>query len=147
MTGDSSQGNVLADRLERLFETVHPADRGPYSLREAAAAINDTAGETIISATYLSQLRSGQRTEPSHSRLVAIARFFGVGVDYFSDAIPAEDASRQAEVAAAMRNAGIRQLALRAHGLSDSSLAAVLAVIDNARRLENLPDPDDQPGQ
>ena len=147
MTGDSSQGNVLADRLERLFETVHPADRGPYSLREAAAAINDTAGETIISATYLSQLRSGQRTEPSHSRLVAIARFFGVGVDYFSDAIPAEDASRQAEVAAAMRNAGIRQLALRAHGLSDSSLAAVLAVIDNARRLEKLPDPDDQPGQ
>ena len=147
MTGDSSQGNVLADRLERLFQTVHPAGRRPYSLREAAAAINDAAGETIISATYLSQLRSGQRTEPSHSRLVAIARFFGVGVDYFSDAIRAEDASRQAEVAAAMRNAGIRQLALRAHGLSDSSLAAVLAVIDNARRLENLPDPDDQPGQ
>ena len=147
MTGDSSQQNVLADRLERLFETVHPAGRGPYSLREAAAAINATAGETIISATYLSQLRSGQRTEPSHSRLVAIARFFGVGVDYFSGAVPAEDASRQAEVAAAMRNAGIRQLALRAHGLSDSSLAAVLAVIDNARRLEHLPDPDDQPGQ
>ena len=147
MTGDSSQGNVLADRLERLFETVHPAGRGPYSLREAAAAINATAGETIISATYLSQLRSGQRTEPSHSRLVAIARFFGVGVDYFSGAVPAEDASRQAEVAAAMRNAGIRQLALRAHGLSDSSLAAVLAVIDNARRLEHLPDPDDQSGQ
>jgi transcriptional regulator with XRE-family HTH domain len=147
MTGDRSQENVLADRLERLFRTVHPAGRRPYSLREVAAAINDTAGETIISATYLSQLRSGQRTEPSHSRLVAIARFFGVGVDYFSDAIPAEDASRQAEVAAAMRNAGIRQLALRAHGLSDSSLAAVLAVIDNARRLEKLPDPDDQPGQ
>lgn len=147
MTGDSGQGNVLADRLERLFETVHPAGRRPYSLREVAAAINDTAGETIISATYLSQLRSGQRTEPSHSRLVAIARFFGVGIDYFSDAIPAEDARRQAEVAAAMRNAGIRQLALRANGLSDSSLAAVLAVIDNARRLENLPDRDDQPGQ
>ena len=147
MTGGSSQVNVLADRLERLFETVHPAGRGPYSLREAAAAINDTAGETIISATYLSQLRSGQRTEPSHSRLVAIARFFGVGVDYFSGAVPAEEASRQAEVAAAMRNAGIRQLALRAHGLSDSSLAAVLAVIDNARRLEHLPDPGDQPGQ
>ena len=46
-----------------------------------------------------------------------------------------------------MRDAGVRPVALRAHGLSESSLAAVLAVIDNARRLENLPDPDDQPGR
>ena len=147
MAGDSGQENVLAERLDRLFETVHPAGRGPYSLREVADAINDKAGETIISAAYLSQLRAGQRTEPSHSRLVAIARFFGVGVDYFSDEVSAEDASRQTEVAAAMRDAGVRAIALRAHGLSESSLAAVLAVIENARRLENLPDPDDQPGQ
>ena len=39
-------------------------------------------------------MRAGQRTEPSHSRLVAIARFFGVDVDYFSGGVPAEDADR-----------------------------------------------------
>ena len=144
MAGVSGLENLLAQRLNRLFATVHPAGRGPYTLREAADAINSEAGETIISASYLSQLRAGQRREPSHSRLAAIARFFGVDVDYFSPEVSADDADRQTEVLTAMRDAGVRTIALRAHGLSDSSLAAVLAVIDNARRLEHLPDPDDR---
>ena len=147
MAGVSGLENLLAQRLNRLFATVHPAGRGPYTLREAADAINSEAGETIISASYLSQLRAGQRREPSHSRLAAIARFFGVDVDYFSPQVSAEDAARQAEVLTAMRDAGVRAIALRAYGLSEPSLAAVLAVIENARRLENLPEPDGRPGQ
>ena len=147
MAGVSGLENLLAQRLNRLFATVHPAGRGPYTLREAADAINSEAGETIISASYLSQLRAGQRREPSHSRLAAIARFFGVDVDYFSPEVSAEDADRQTEVLTAMRDAGVRTIALRAHGLSEPSLAAVLAVIENARRLENLPEPEGQPGQ
>jgi transcriptional regulator with XRE-family HTH domain len=147
MAGDGSRGNVLAERLNRLFATVHPPGGKPYTLREAADAINAEAGATIISVSYLSQLRAGQRTEPSHSRLVAIARFFGVDVDYFSSDASAEDADQQIEFLTAMRDAGVRSVALRAHGLSESSLAAVRAVIENARRLEHLPDPDEKPGQ
>ena len=147
MAGVSGLENLLAQRLNRLFATVHPAGRGPWTLREVADAINSEAGETIISASYLSQLRAGQRREPSHSRMAAIARFFGVDVDYFSPEVSAEDADRQTEVLTAMRDAGVRAIALRAHGLSEPSLAAVLAVIENARRLENLPEPDGQQGQ
>ena len=62
MAGDGSQGNVLAERLDHLFATVHPRDRRPYTLREVADAINAEAGATIISVSYLSQLRAGQRT-------------------------------------------------------------------------------------
>jgi len=80
MTNDGSQENVIAERLNHLFETVHP----PYTPREVADAINAQAGAKIISATYLSQLQRGQCTEPSDSRLVAIARFFGVDIDYLS---------------------------------------------------------------
>jgi transcriptional regulator with XRE-family HTH domain len=47
-----------------------------------ADAINAQAGVKIISAAYLSRLQTGQRAEPSDSRLVAIARFFGVDIDY-----------------------------------------------------------------
>jgi transcriptional regulator with XRE-family HTH domain len=147
MAGVSGLENLLAQRLNRLFATVHPAGRGPYTLREAADAINSEAGETIISASYLSQLRAGQRREPSHSRLAAVARFFGVDVDYFSPEVSAEDADRQTEVLTAMRDAGVRAIAVRAHGLSEPSLAAVLAVIENARRLENLPEPEGQARQ
>jgi transcriptional regulator with XRE-family HTH domain len=145
MAAVSSQENVLAERLDRLFATVHPSGRGPYTLREAADAINTDAGETIISAAYLSQLRTGKRGEPSHSRLAAISRFFRVDISYFSDQVPDEDAGRQAEALAAMQDDGVRTIALRARGLSEPSLAAVLAVIENARRLENLPDPDPRP--
>ena len=147
MAGVSGHENMLAQRLNRLFATVHPAGRGPWTLREVADAINSEAGETIISASYLSQLRAGQRREPSHSRLAAIARFFGVDVDYFSPQVSADDAARQTEVLTAMRDAGVRAIALRAHGLSEPSLAAVLAIIENARRLENLPELEGEQGQ
>jgi Helix-turn-helix domain len=80
MTNDGSQENVIAERLNHLFETVHP----PYTPREVADAINAQAGVKIISAAYLSRLQTGQRAEPSDSRLVAIARFFGVDIDYLS---------------------------------------------------------------
>jgi transcriptional regulator with XRE-family HTH domain len=79
MTNDGSQENVIAKRLNHLFETVHP----PYTPREVAA-INAQAGVKIISAAYLSQVQTGQRAEPTDSRLVAIARFFGVDIDYLS---------------------------------------------------------------
>lgn len=141
MDGDGATGGVIAERLNRLFATVHPAGRGPYTLREVADAINAEAGTGIISAAYLSQLRSGQRAEPSHSKLAAIARFFGVETEYFSDAAAAGVADRQLEFLTAMRDAGVRSVALRAAGLSEASLAAVRAVIENARRLEGLPDP------
>lgn len=80
MTNDTSQKNVIAERLNHLFEAVHP----PYTAREVADAINAQAGVKIISAAYLSWLQTGQRAEPSDSRLVAIARFFGVDIDYLS---------------------------------------------------------------
>ena len=140
MVGDSTRESVIAGRLDHLFATVHPAGRGPYTLREVADAINAEAGENIISAAYLSQLRTGQRAEPSHSRLSAIARFFGVEIDYFSSETAAGEADRQLEFLVAMRDAGVRSVALRAAGLSEASLAAIGAVIENARRLEGLPE-------
>jgi transcriptional regulator with XRE-family HTH domain len=146
MAGGNGQESVVAERLNHLFATVHPEGRRPYSLREVADAINAEAGRTVISASYLSQLRGGQRTEPSHSRLLAIARFFGVDVDYFSAGAPGDEADEQAEFLTAMRDSGVRSVALRARGLSESSLAVVSAVIENARRLEQLPDPESPPG-
>ncbi len=141
--GADREPGTLARRLDRLFATAHPPWRGPYSTREAAAAINDAAGTQVISYNYLYQLRRGTKAEPGHSRLAAIARFFGVPVSYFTD--DEDDAAEQLgklgerEIAAALRDQGIRDVAFRAAGLSPASLAAVLSVIDNARRLEGLP--------
>lgn len=139
---------LLARRLDRLFATAHPPGRGPYSITEAAAGINEMAGSKIISYNYLYQLRRGTKSEPGHSRLAAIARFFGVPVTYFTDdeetAASIEDEVEMREIAAALEDQGVRHIAFRAAGLSAESLAAILTVIENARRLEGLPDGEDQ---
>lgn len=143
MSENTAPDSVIARRLEHLFATVHPPGRGPYGLREVADAINEEAGARIMSAAYLSQLRSGQRTEPSHSRLAAIATFFGVDVRYFSDDKTAQATDEQLEFLAAMRDSGVRAVAIRAAGLSETALQAVQALIENARRLEQLDDIDE----
>lgn len=140
MINEADLRGVLAQRLDHLFSTVHPPDRGPYTLREAAEAINQTAGSKVMSAAYLAQLRNGQRTEPSHSRLAAIGRFFGVDVQYFSDDATARRTDEQLALLVELRDSKVRGIALRAAGLSDASLEAVRAVIENARRLEGLPE-------
>jgi transcriptional regulator with XRE-family HTH domain len=140
---------LLARRLERLFATAHPPARGPYTITEAVAGINEAAGASVISYNYLYQLRRGTKTEPSHSRLAAIARFFGVPVTYFTDdeetAADIEDQLEAGKIATALQDAGVRNIAFRAAGLSAESLAAILAMIENVRRLEGLPDGDDDP--
>jgi transcriptional regulator with XRE-family HTH domain len=138
--GETHDPGVLARRLEHLFTTVHPRDRGPYTLREVAEAINETAGEQLISAAYLSQLRNGIKTEPSHSRLLAIAKFFGVDVAYFSDEQVAERTDEQLALLVALKDQAVREIATRAAGLSTSSLSVILGVIENTRRLEGLAD-------
>lgn len=73
----------FADRLNRLFKTVHPRGRGPHTPHEAAAAINDE-GIVSISSNHVSQLRSGRSTNPSAAHADALARFFHVPTHYSS---------------------------------------------------------------
>jgi transcriptional regulator with XRE-family HTH domain len=140
---------LLARRLDRLFATAHPPGRGPYTIAEAVAGINQMTGSKVISYNYLYQLRRGTKSQVGHSRLAAIARFFGVPVTYFTDDdATAADIEEQVEVrkiAAALEDQGVRHIAFRAAGLSAESLTAILTVIENARRLEGLPDGGDPP--
>ncbi|MFJ2864993.1 hypothetical protein [Kitasatospora sp. NPDC087314] len=139
---ESAEGGVVAARLNHLFATVHPADRGPYANTEVAQAINEKAGHQVLGATYLWQLRKGKRQDPTHSRLKALADFFGVSPMYFYEEETAKRTDAQLRLAAALRNPAIRQLALDADGLSENSLAAISTMIQSARAIEGLPVPD-----
>ena len=127
----------LADRLNHLFETVHPPDRGPYSNAEAAKAIRAQGGD--ISRAYLSYLRNGERNNPTLQHLEALGRFFGVAPAYFFDNDVAAETDAQLDIAVAMRDAVIRTVALRVAGLSPKGLHAVGAIIDEVREMEGLP--------
>jgi transcriptional regulator with XRE-family HTH domain len=137
--GDASRSKPgsLAERLNRLFETVHPAGRGPYSNEEVASAIREQGGD--ISRAYLSYLRNGERTNPTLQHLQALARFFGVTAAYFFDDDVAAEVNAQLHIAVALRDAEVRAVALRAVGLSPKALQAVVAIIEEVRSLEGLP--------
>lgn len=134
-----SRPRSLADKIELLFQTVHPPGRGPYSNAEVAAALERAGGPTV-SSTYVWQLRKGLRDNPTKAHLEALATFFGVRPSYFFDEDDGRDVEAQLGLLAAMRDAGVRDVALRVAGLSRVSLESIQAMIEHARRLEKLPD-------
>ena len=94
----------------------------------------------MVSGTYLWLLRTGQRDNPTMKHLIAIARFFGVPPTYFFPDDAMQQDAVPAELAAALSDDKVREMALRAAGLSDRSLKAITDMIDSARTVEGLPD-------
>ena len=127
----------LAQKLDHLFATVHPA-KGEHTHQQVAEAI-EAAGGPTISATYLWQLRNGKRDNPTMRHLEALSTFFGVPPTYFFDDDSAARIDSQLELLASLRDASVRQLALRASGLSEDSLGALADMVDRVRILEGLP--------
>lgn len=115
MTGDEVSGppRSLADKLNHLAATVHPPDRGPYTLEEMVAGIRARGGS--VSRANLNALRLGRSANPSKSTLEDIARFFGVSVAYLADDPHSEITAEEHELLLIIRRAEIAGL-IRAIG-------------------------------
>jgi transcriptional regulator with XRE-family HTH domain len=139
--GDEESGQrSLADRLDHLFTVVRPP-KGEYTYEQVSKAIEARGGPTI-SAAYVWQLRKGLRDNPTKRHLEALADFFGVPPSYFFDEDAAGRIDDQLRLLAALRDARVSGLALRASGLSEESLSAISAMIEQARKFEGLPEDD-----
>lgn len=130
-----AQHRTLAGKLDHLFKTIHPRDRGEYSLQEVCDGIREQGGPGMT-ATYLWQLRTGLRDNPSKAHLEALGRFFGIDPKYFLDSDAADQIDRELELIVAMRDAGIRNLALRASRLTPEALQVALNIIEQVGQLE-----------
>ena len=137
---ESARPKTLAEKLDYLFRVVRPRGRGEYTYREVAQAINDAGTGTTISASYLWQLRRGEKDNPTIKHIEAIARFFGVPATYFLDDEASGEIAAQLELLAAMRDNDVREIALRASDLSDAALKMIKGVIESTRQLEGLTD-------
>ena len=116
--GDSDGGMPdLAERLNHLFATVPRPDRQGYWTNEQAAAELARLG-TPMSHAYLSQLRTGKRDNPSARHLAAIAELFAVPMEYFFNTEIADKIDADLRLLAAIRDSGVKGVALRAHGAS-----------------------------
>lgn len=132
-------------RLSELIAALYPDERQRPGYAKIAAQIRQTTGGTI-SATYLWELATGKKRNVTLEQLDVLAEFFGVPPEYFFDDQVAERVNSQLKLAAALRDTRVRNLALRADGLSPETLDALLTMVNEARRLQRLPD-DEAPGE
>lgn len=141
MSDEGTTERTLAEKIDYLFRTVHPTKQGEYSYAEVAAAINQKGGPTI-SAAYIWQLRKGLRDNPTKKHLEALAEFFGVSPTYFFDDEIARRIEAELGLLIALRDNAVRQIALRASGMSPEFLESVADMIGRARKMAGLPEID-----
>jgi ESX-1-secreted protein regulator len=133
---EPSRSRTVGAKLEHLFRTVRKPDQREYSNEEVATAIAQDQGETI-SASYIWYLRTGQRDNPTFKHINALARFFGVPPAYFFDDETTDKVEAELALLTAMRDAGVRDVALRAAGLSPASLRTIADMITRVSELEH----------
>lgn len=124
---------TFSARLNRLFDTVYPPGRGPHTSAEVIAALK--AEGITMSAPYLSQLRSGNRTNPSSATMAALANFFRIRPAYFTDDEYYEKLDKELVVAGHARR-GCLAHALRASGLSQEAQEDIVHRVDELRRRQ-----------
>jgi transcriptional regulator with XRE-family HTH domain len=121
------QPNQFAVLLNHLFATRLTPSGRPYTLTEVSKA-------TGMSVPYLSILRKGTIGSVPFQRVAALARFFGVALDYFSQEEPPTE-SLDEQVREALAQPLGRDLLLRAGKIGTAQRALVLQMIEHAERV------------
>lgn len=132
-----SEKRTIAAKLQQLYSTVHPADRGPYSYREVADGIAHHPG--AMTAQYLGQLMSGKVEHPKVHYLEALAEFYGVPVSYFFDEEVADRVDEQIGAIATWRDSEVRAIAERFAELGPRDRSTVTNLIDSLRSYQEQP--------
>ena len=118
---------TFAAKLNRLFEVVHPADRGPYTSSEFCRMVEEGGGK--LSVPYLSQLRSGRSSRPAYDMVASIAQTFGVRAEYVSDPLYEREILADLELTRELRESGMLEMARRSTKLSADRRAALAGLL------------------
>ncbi|MEU5977789.1 hypothetical protein [Streptomyces sp. NPDC047315] len=129
-------------RLNELIAALYPDERRRPGYARLAKEIREATGGTI-SGTYLWELATGKKRNVTLEQLDVLAEYFGVPPEYFLNEEAAQRVNAQLQLARALRDARVRNLALRAEGLTPESLDALLIMVEQVRTMQNLAPPED----
>ncbi|WP_227982110.1 hypothetical protein [Nocardia spumae] len=120
----------FADRFNEVVSQWEQVNGARMSNR--ALAFRVTQSGHPVSATYLSQLRSGNRDNPSPALVEAVARALAVELTQFNDRGQRDPVPGDETLSAAVADPALRRLLTAAAGLS---WASVELLSDMARKL------------
>jgi transcriptional regulator with XRE-family HTH domain len=132
-----SEQSIVAERLTLLFDRYRQPNGKKWTYRQVAEWINERFAQDkeIISASYLFQLKSGARPNPSQKMLEMVAAFFnvdpGVLIAQNLDEGSLPDAD-EVVIRQALSDSGLRHAMLLLAGVRRDRLPAVLAVLELA---------------
>lgn len=135
-------GAPFHERLNYLFDRVRPPGGQEFSNAHVARTIS-SYGDVSITGSYIGQLRKGLKT-PTITLPPLFARFFGVKPRFFVEDEERQKVTDQFELLRKLNQAGVKQIALRAIGLSPKSLGEVMKKLDAVREEEGLPPASDE---
>jgi len=129
----------VAQRLDLLFRIASEKAGRKIGAGAVADGINAAAGEKVIEQSYIWQVRTGRKDNPSYKVLAQLAGYFGVHPAFFFP----EDGENAIgpDLQVALRDERVRNLVLLTAGLSGPSIEAVTMIAKNNRSLEGLPEP------
>ncbi|MBM9506710.1 helix-turn-helix domain-containing protein [Actinacidiphila acididurans] len=130
---EQGKRRTLAQQLDTLFKTVQPLRR-EFTYEEVARGCTE-AGQGTFSKTYVWQLRTGQRENPTKRHLEALATFFGVPPAYFFDDSVATRVDSQLALATALRDSEVRDVALRMMRMDDTSRQSVARIVQEVMQV------------
>ncbi|MBB4893134.1 transcriptional regulator with XRE-family HTH domain [Streptomyces olivoverticillatus] len=124
-------------RLQGLISAMHPDERTRPGYARLAKEMREATGGSI-SGTYLWELATGKKRNVTLEQLDVLAQYFGVPPEYFLSDEVAGRIDAQLRLAISLRDTRVRNLALRADGLSPEVLDALLAMVNEARKFQRL---------
>jgi transcriptional regulator with XRE-family HTH domain len=124
----ASQGfpilGTFSEKLNFLCKTIHPPNRGPYTLQEIADAVG-------VSPGYIHALRHGKKDQPTLEVIQKLADFFGIPAGaFFRGDKEAIEVAADVEVFVALRDAEVRNITLRAARYSPEERQALTGIMD-----------------
>jgi transcriptional regulator with XRE-family HTH domain len=129
----------IADKLDRLVRQVRAPGQAEPSHMAVAEAIRREQG-VPISHTYIWQLRTGRRDNPTVQHLTALATYFGVPVSYFLDDEQTARVDAQLELLRTIRDAGVTEIAVRAADVSPRGRETISELIRKVWESEQRED-------
>ncbi|MEV0334437.1 helix-turn-helix transcriptional regulator [Nocardia sp. NPDC050717] len=126
----------FAARLNELFDNA-AAPGAPQCTNRHVARTLRAAGHRI-SAPYLSQLRSGDRCNPSPKTVAALAEYFKVEPAYFFVTELPDPTSDDHVIIGSLELAQPRALLTRVIGLSSESLDILVTMAERLRAGDGL---------
>ncbi|TLS46117.1 helix-turn-helix transcriptional regulator [Streptomyces montanus] len=126
---------TLDQRLNLLFEVVHPKGRDAFTNNEVAEVIAERGGK--VTAEEIKALREGTWDPSDYEGFGALADFFRVPVTYFTDGEAAIKIAAGLNRLSALKAFGVRTIVMRlVNEIDPEALEAVVPLMERLARTE-----------